>query len=236
MSRARGLAVFAAGALSCSGPVDTAPVHEVCAGSLTDAPSTIAGVVDAINRMPLPATLPCFVEALPRPLCVEATADVFSVQPAMGQRSPRLFLRNGPLTLSVVPEGTGRTLLEMSETVAGDGRTLKAELVFPIEDPVEPADPFDRVLSPFGEGTSCGVCHADEGPGPTGALVSEPLRPIESSLVDLDWLAGEAAACDAELEPARCAMLTAVFGHGEVEHDPFPEHYPTIYDDQNTTP
>ena len=77
-----------------------------------------------------------------------------SLQPSLGPRNPRIFLFWDKLIVSVVPDGTGRSLLEMGQLVDVD-RSLKGELGFPITGPVDPGTPFARVFQ--GQGTSCGL-------------------------------------------------------------------------------
>src|SRR5690349_18615452 len=55
-------------------------------------PQTIEEVTERLNALPAPASLPCFVASLPRPLKVVATNSRFSVQPADGPNSPRIFI------------------------------------------------------------------------------------------------------------------------------------------------
>jgi hypothetical protein len=60
--------------------------------------------------------------------------------------------------------------------------------------------------------------------------VNTSLRPADEDLVPLAELAGEAQICDGELEPERCAMLAALFGHGEVIATEFPRSVRTIFE------
>jgi hypothetical protein len=191
-------------------------------------PLDLDGLVGQLAGWSPPITLPCVLSALPRPLGLEATSDVFSVQPAVGGRSPRLFVQVDQLVITVVPEGSGADLMEFGSYVDGD-RSLKGELAFPIEAPVTAESPYERLLSPFHDGSSCGVCHPSEEEVSPGRFVSIALRPIEGSLVPIEDVAAEAAACDRSVEPERCAILDAVFGHGEVVHQPLPASWPTIY-------
>ena len=80
--------------------------------------------------------------------------------------------------------------------------------------------------------TTCGVCHDGRVPalGIEGAVESEVLRPADHELVPLAALEGEALSCDAAIEPERCAMLGALFQHGEVTGAEFPRSVRTIFD------
>src|SRR4051794_26926429 len=64
----------------------------VAPAGTTSSPQTIADVVELLNAMPKPVSLPCFLSTLARPLEVHATLSVTSAQPAVGKRSPRIFI------------------------------------------------------------------------------------------------------------------------------------------------
>lgn len=189
---------------------------------------SIDEAVALTNELPEPS-ISCFVTALARPLGVELTSNVFSLQPALSRRSPRIFLSEGPLVMSIVPAGDARNLLEFGELL-DDGRSAKAEIAFPLEGLVTRANAFETVLDhPGARGTSCGVCHADEVEIAPGEFASVPLRPDPTKVVALEVLADEHAFCDPTTDEAaadRCAMLDAVFDHGPVEHHPLPDDYP----------
>lgn len=197
---------------------------------VSGSPQTIDEVVALLNALPAPVTIPCFLESLDRPLEMEATVSRVSAQPAYGARSPRIFLFVGDtLILSIVPEGTGAALLEMAEIVE-EARTRKAELELPLDLPIAASAPYDRVI--FESGTVCGGCHygeqRDESVDFARVYVSNALRPYDLDLVPLDRVRAEWLACRPEQEPERCAMLEAIFGHGEVRHRPFPDEFPTL--------
>jgi hypothetical protein len=204
---------------------------ELCAPApgTTGSPSTIAETVALVNGLPKPASLACFLEALERPVRLVASRSLFSAQPAVGSRSPRIFLFNDGIIHSIVPEGSARNLLEMGE-VTIPGSSIKAELEFPITETITLATAFERL--PLNDITTCGVCHNGHRPvlGIEGAFESEVLRPADEELVPLAVLEEEARSCDAELEPERCAMLGALFQHGEVIATEFPGSLRTIFD------
>ncbi|HHO51888.1 MAG TPA: hypothetical protein ENK18_13660 [Deltaproteobacteria bacterium] len=187
-------------------------------------------MIAAIDTLPRPLQLPCFLAALPRPLSIVATDDVFSAQPAMGSRSPRIFLLSPGLSMSVVPEGAGRPLLELGERTDDPSQSLKAEIHFPILEPLSPDEPFTRIEDPSRQGTSCGVCHGLEHDLGGGRFASRALQPAPFTLIGVEHLIEEALGCDPLLEPDRCAMLEALFLSGQVDQASFPEGYDTIYD------
>ena len=191
-------------------------------------PASIDEALDTIGALPSPVTLDCFLESLERPLGLELTSDIFSAQPAQGAESPRIFVRNDTLTLSVVPVGDARRLLEFGEHVE-DGLTVKAELVFPIDLPLDPMAAFDQVLAnDDARATGCSVCHLGEVHVGGGRYASVPLRPQDSMIVPLEVLLEEHATCDPAEDAERCSMFSALLDHGEVEHAPFPAHYLTL--------
>ncbi len=205
------------------------PERCVPAPGTTGSPSSIAETVALVNGLPKPASLPCFVEALERPLHVVATRSFFSAQPAVGARSPRIFLFMEGIIHSIVPEGSASNLLEMGEATS-PGQSIKAELEFPIAGDITPATAFERL--PLNDITTCGVCHNGHVPalGIEGAFESEVLRPGDEELVPLADVEREARECDAALEPERCALLGALFQHGQVLPTEFPRSIRTIFD------
>ncbi|HEX6240870.1 MAG TPA: hypothetical protein VFZ61_08250, partial [Polyangiales bacterium] len=199
---------------------------------ISPAPRTVADVVELLNALPRPVSLPCFLETLERPLAISATDSIFSLQPAEGTRSPRIFLHLDTLTLSVVPEGTGAPLLELAER-RSPTTSLKAELAFPIEAPLSAASPYERLR--FDDRlTNCGVCHQGESPAEDVnlplAMLSQALRPRDDQRVPLERLRAEASSCDAAQEPERCALLDALFGPAPAPRDgAFPATYNTFF-------
>jgi len=198
--------------------------------SLSASPRTIAEAVAFINELPQPLTLDCFLERLERPLAIAATRSMISLQPAVGDSSPRLFLFMGELVLSVAVDGHGFDLLEFGELVAPT-RSIKGEIAFPLDDLLAPEAPFARIFDGV-DGTNCGVCHADEVTAPRypQAFVSDALRFPDFEEVAFAVVREAYEQCDPAAQPERCARLTALFGHGPVEAAAFPATMPTIYD------
>jgi hypothetical protein len=193
-------------------------------------PQSIAETITLLNALPKPLTIPCFLESLARPLPLLATFGVLSAQPAVGTRSPRMFLFFGPNRMSIVPDGVGASLLEFGEE-RPDYRSLKAEVEFPLTENVPPGLPFERVM--FNETlTTCGLCHAAEESEPniatTRAFVSQSLRPAPRNAVPLQSLRAELAICNPVIEPYRCGMLDSLFSLGPVTDGQFPSQMPTF--------
>jgi hypothetical protein len=197
----------------------------------TGSPNTIEEAVALANGLPFPVTAQCFVEALDRPLRLEATASRSSAQPAAGERSPRLFLwTTDTFVITVAIDGPGRDLIEFGQFVT-PRRSVKGELEFPLSTPASATDPLERVRNEeFPRITTCFVCHdreQDEPSVPRGRS-SLALRPHPSTLVNVDALRGELDHCDETAEPDRCRWLHAVFDHGPVEHRPFDPDLPVF--------
>ena len=180
-----------------------------------------------------PVTLPCFLERLERPLAAMGVVSLFSLQPSVGKRSPRIFLFAGHLVMSVVPAGDGRNLLELAEYTRPT-RSIKAEIQFPVRVTLSAREPYDRVRASAGEKTVCGGCHRSEASAPevsvTQGFESDVLRPRARDEVPLSSLLEETMNCDPALEPERCEMLNAIFGNGEVRSGAFSPDAPTIFD------
>lgn len=209
----------------------TTPVVEPCrpAPGTTGAPSTVVEVVQLINGLPHPVTISCFLESLERPLRIIAAASFISAQPAFNVDSPRIFILGNGISLSVVPHGDSQNLLEMGE-LTSNTRSIKAELEFPILEPLSLDAAFEHIRSEIYGGTVCFGCHHDERAVEdypvAGAFDSVAYRPLPEYEVNFDYVQYQYATCDAELEPERCGFYTALFGHGEVLPDRFPEEMP----------
>jgi hypothetical protein len=181
------------------------------------APSTIEDLVDLVNALPKPTSLPCLLESLDRPLPLYATTSVAGAQPASGPQNPRLFLFRGALTMSVTLEGEASQVLELSYAI-GDRRSIKGELVFPVDDALAPSAPYDQVE--LGGGTICGFCHGAEARVATidfaTAWSSDAFQDDPEQGLSPAFVRQSAIDCDHEAEPGRCEMLDAIFGHGDV--------------------
>jgi hypothetical protein len=216
-----------------SEPVDPGSDERCSAASgTTGDPKTIYELLELINGLPRPVTLPCLLESLDRPLSLNANFNTQSAQPALGKRSPRIFIiLNESLSMSLVPGGEG-TLEFGARTADEPGVSVKGELHFPVEDELAPDDAFVRLAPAESTGltlqqaTSCGVCHDNERPAPAypfpGAFASAIVKPAPFFAVDVAAIQHERDTCDSAAEPERCAVLEAMFDHGDVVQTPFP--------------
>jgi hypothetical protein len=218
--------------LSPDGSAPPVPGSSACRppAGVSGAPRTISEVVALANALPRPLTLTCFLESLDRPLELHAALSTVSLQPAPSARSPRIFIFTGDVIMSVVPEGKGQSLLELGQLVALD-RSAKAELKFPITEPLGADSPFAHVREEGG--TTCRFCHPRETAAPAlspSAFTSGAFSPLQRARVDLEIVRAERQACDASAEPGRCGLLGALFDHGEVRPRDFPPGIPTAFD------
>lgn len=181
-------------------------------------PQTIEEALVLMNALPKPTTLACFLESLERPLSLYMTSSGASLQPSPGARSPRTFIVNGPLVMSIVFEGEAAATLELGYRTSA-ARSVKTEILFPLQREFAMINLFDRVQR--GTGTQCGACHTgeirtDHEAFPMEVFESDVIVPSSVFEVELESLRAEAASCDPEAEERRCTMLEALFGHGEV--------------------
>ncbi len=222
----------AAGADAGPSPPAEREHHPGCVApaGVSNAPHSIAETITLLNALPMPVTLPCFLEALARPLEINATNSLFSAQPAQGVRSPRIFLFRDPNTMSIVPDGAGAPLLEFGEQ-RPNYRSLKAQIEFPVVAPLAPSAPYQN-LSFNDQLTSCGVCHSSEHEesnlSDAQTFVSQSLRPLAQDFVSSAFLLNELSSCDFSAEPARCAMLDGLLGWGPVGDRAFPAEMATF--------
>jgi len=198
-----------------------------CAAMGGQAPRTIADVVARVNALPPPATVACLIASLPRPLSLVASTSPSSLQPAGGPQRPRIFVMSDTLTLSVVAGGEAEHLVEFGQWVS-PVRTLKGELAFPFERPLADDAPYKHLLEQEGATTACRLCHTGESAHETipNAFVSEALRVATYYELPIDRLRSVRDSCggpSGDDASARCAILRALFDHGEVRQGAFDE-------------
>jgi hypothetical protein len=195
------------------------------------APDSVADVVELMNLLQDPVTVPCVLHILDRPLQMVATRGMLSPQPALDSANPRIFIFSGNLVLSVVSAGMGRDLLKMAQYF-GTHESLKAELRMPAEQPISHDEPYGR-LRYNDSVTVCGFCHRDERPAPgishPNAMISLAFRPLNAEVILLADVRAQHDDCDSAEDPARCAIYSAIFDHGPVEHRDFAPEMETIF-------
>jgi hypothetical protein len=199
-------------------------------------PANLRELLQLINSMPLPLTLPCFVDVLAHPLKLSATISNVSAQPAPDDENPRFFLFSGmesKLILSVVPSGEGAKALEYSFLVS-ETESVKGEILFPVEYPLDLDQLGKRLLRKDGvPGSTCGACHANERLADSSRFgadhyVSRALQPKSSSLVSQRRLNELALKCKSQASE-RCALFDAIFGTSGIEIQSFPAAMPTMF-------
>lgn len=189
-------------------------------------PNSIADTINLINALPKPLSIDCFLKSLKKPLKVMAVNNGFSAQPAVGNQSPRIFIVNTKLALSVAPAGAGKFLLEMSEP-SSSTKSFKGELGFPINQTIDPLLVFSTTADPQSPGNSrCILCHRNEEKiryGNVGfGFNSEIVRPNEYQRVFSLYLRNQAYMCNPATDKYRCDMLNAIFMAGEGQDADFP--------------
>jgi hypothetical protein len=209
------------------GPAPQPPVTDpnVCATPLgvSGTPRTLSEAMILMNSLPKPVSLACFLQSLSRPLDVYLTSSNQSLQPSPGPRSPRAFIVFEPLVMSIVFEGDAHIALELGYRTTPT-RSIKTEMLFPLETDVTYANFFDEVQ--VGEATRCGACHTSEVQAlmtdafPVDVFESDILEPFDTFEVDVESLRSERMSCDPAAEPERCELLAAFFDFGPVRAAP----------------
>lgn len=194
-------------------------------------PETIEEVMALVDALPHPVSVECVVRALQRPIGASATNSIFSAQPAGGNESPRVFLFSGDLVISVTLGESGIHLMEFGEHL-GDGNSVKGELVFPVDAPLEADAPYAHVM--LNEHvSSCALCHGDETQvaeyGGARVFRSIALRPRADQVIPLESLREELTLCQTKQEESeRCGLLDALFD-GQLLEQGFPERFDTFF-------
>lgn len=195
----------------------------------TGAPRDIEQLVALINSLPKPVTIPCLVESLNRPLKVLATRSTASAQSSAGPADPRIFIFSLPLIIAVTSDGPGADLVEFSVLLAGNQRSRKGELRFPISGNISSSLPYERIREE--SGTTCGLCHAGEARDTsisfTEAFVSRAKRASLGTEVSLDFLNRAKSECGSSANRPRCELLQALLAGGRAQRQDFPADVPS---------
>lgn len=195
-------------------------------------PQNINEAVDLINALPKPLSIPCFLQALARPIRVNTTSSILSVQPAVGVNDPRIFIFSGKLVISLASAGDGKNLIEFS-FMYNDTQSLKGELSFPITSTVSYTEPFTQVET--GGQSSCSGCHVEElldtNVVGTDAYRSKALKPAANRNVSVSSFYQQSYLCDFNNDSSyRCKMIRSLFENGTVMQVSFPSATPTYFD------
>ncbi len=201
-----------------------------CAVNEPVEPADLDALIAHIDALPRPIDATCLIHSLGRPLRVTASTSGLSAQPSSGAHNPRIFFFVGEVTMSLVPEGIGSEVVEFGVPVDRDGtdrHTLKGELALPIEGALDAFAPHDKIAAEDG-GTVCATCHVEEQAEDLG-FSSVAIRTEPDEVMTLSELEALSEECTLALDAERCGMLDAIFA-GEVVEQPFPDHWPTIFD------
>jgi hypothetical protein len=216
--------------LACSPEGASSDPDHPCAVEAPAEPGDLDAFIAHIDALPRPIDATCLVQSLGRPLRLNASISGLSAQPSTGVHNPRLFFFAGAVTMSLVPEGIGAEVVEFGVPVDRDGEgrhTLKGELAMPIEGPIDAFAPHDKIAAEDG-GTICATCHVEEQAETTG-FSSVAIRTEPHDVMTVPELRALSEECTLDLDPERCGLLDAIFA-GEVIEQPFPAHWPTIFD------
>lgn len=194
-------------------------------------PKNMQDMIKLINTLPKPVTIPCVLQAVNRPIKVNATKSILSVQAAAGDNNPRIFIKLNNLILSVVPAGKGAHLMEFSVTT-GINRSLKAELEFPINENLTISDPFIKINT--GAKSSCSGCHinelADNSIPGNIAFSSLSLKPEPSKNISLNKLQSEFNLCNSKKDTSyRCQIIISLMANRPIEGFNFPDSMQTYF-------
>jgi hypothetical protein len=210
-------------------------LEDICVAPYSmGSPSSIEEFIELTNALSKTTIdVKCIIESLDRPLKLVATQGVLSAQPAGGKRDPRIFIIQDEFIISVVPNGPGRSLIELGEYVIPT-ESLKGELHMPIERPITLDHVFGHLR--YSESlTVCGFCHYNERPSTTinhpNAHISMAFKPLNKELILLEDLETEHELCtQKEQLTYRCEIYKALFDHGQVKQGAFPVELKTIHE------
>lgn len=225
---------------ACGGELNIGPLEDPhCRAPEGHTLTTIESVVDWINAMPKPLSLPCFTRSLPRPLKVYISEGRQSAQPALSAQSPRYFIFINGLTLSVVPDSefptqpdgspkdpnsTKFNQLELSQPTKGYS-SIKGELRFPVKETLPRNAAYANLEYSTGY-SICGICHRYE--DKVGSLdgvsifQSDQKMPAQPQAISVAF--NEYKTCNASLTPYHCNMMNALFEPGPVVWQDFPDY------------
>lgn len=191
---------------------------------------------DFINLLPRPLSIPCFLDALPHPLNLNATTSRISAQPAGDDENPRFFIFAGPeskLVISAVPSGEGSSVIEYSIMIS-DIESIKGEIAFPILDTVVLNTVNSRIAAKSpATGTTCGGCHTGERLAPiefygANQFISRALSPKSTSQVSEGRLKELNSQCK-NIQSERCNIYDAIFGATGINIQLFPALTPNFF-------
>ena len=185
-----------------------------------------------LNALPKPTTAACFLESLARPLGAFATKSQVSAQPALSARSPRVFVKLGPLWVSVVIDGASSYLMEFGELVGGDPpQSVKGELLLPLTEAVAPSAPYDRVAEDEPAPSAERATQGNSAPRASlcqclfvGCLPTSPQQPGQRRFVRVQE---QTATCNSSHIAAKCFRPSSAAV--PVNETPFPPTMPTFF-------
>jgi hypothetical protein len=190
--------------------------------------ATIPDVISHINKLPLPLTIPCLIDSLPKPLRINATNSALSVQPAAGSYNPRIFIFVDNIILTFVPVGKGSETVEFSE-LRSDTSSVKGEISFPVTEILAEDSAYKQIMRKDGyDGTTCVGCHMGEDKVSDQVFETRALKPFVRQDVPLPYLEELKNTC-VTVGRLRCDIFDALFkGKAPLPID-FPDDMPTLF-------
>jgi hypothetical protein len=183
-------------------------------------PTTFEGVVTLINKLPKPVSVNCFLYNYDHPLNIFAVDNELNAQPSGGPDSPRIFIIMDDFTVSVVPAGSGKDNIEFSKIVTEE-KSIKGDLHFPIQQPIEYDDIFSGIVNETNDGTVCRLCHGQESQHLGLSYSSNIIAPDENLRITKEDLRDEIRKCRTETT-SRCTMINYIYSAGEVDDVTWP--------------
>lgn len=141
---------------------------------------TIKTLIEHLNDMEKPVSIPDFLKTLPRPFKLTASTSIYSLQPSDGPDSPRFFLFFGSLIMALVPTGPGSNSIELAFQVS-ETQSVKGEINFPVISDLASDDPYKEILSNLPTVSYCSGCHKNE--QAMGRLSSLPPTALRSDIL-----------------------------------------------------
>jgi len=189
-------------------------------------------IVELINALPKPLTIPCLIDVLPKPINLTATDSELSVQPAVGVENPRVFIESDWFIFTFALAGKGIETVEFSEIVNFDS-SIKGEIAFPVTEELEKTAAMDEVARKIDDGTRCASCHFNEAELEVvdgyKIFESKALRPFNRQIIPLEDLKSLQETCG-DVESLRCQILDSLFlGEDSPNEYLFPENMPTLF-------
>ncbi len=204
---------------------------------LSNNPQNISELAQWIDTLPRPVTIPCVISLLKSPLKIYSIYGTVSAQQAPSFSSPRIFIINFPLIISIVVDGTSRNNMEVGELISSSTndsvplKSIKGDLLFPISSEngaTSEQTLFERVLEAQGHHTSCNTCHGGEERLTEGiyknknAFTTFVIQPKDINRIPVSQILDFKIKCGTTNDE-RCLMIRSLFNNGYPQDIDFPK-------------